>query len=192
MITPAEVTAVIVTRGDCDIEPILESLIFREVVVWDNSRKAEDAGAYGRYLAIEQADTSVIYFQDDDCIVPMVEQRMLVKLYEPGKLVALMPRERTDYKDTVLIGWGAIFDRDLPELAFRRWVEAGHEMESREFRVVGADFVFPMLTPHRRWHGAHRDLPHAHAANRTWGSWPDYANVKERYLREARAIRDRS
>lgn len=187
-----DVTAVIVTRGDCDIEPILASLIFDDVVIWNN-QVAIDYGAFGRYVAIRNhAKRNIVYVQDDDCVLSERDQYRLLDAYEPGLLTAMMPPERIDYRDTVLIGWGAIFDRDLPETAFRRWAAAGHEMESREFRVVGADFVFPLLAPWKRLDGYHRDLPHAHAPNRTWGSWPDYANVKERYLREGRAIRDGS
>lgn len=32
-----DVVACIVTRGDVDLTPILDSLIFEDVVVWDNS-----------------------------------------------------------------------------------------------------------------------------------------------------------
>ena len=38
MLSPDQVTAVIVTRGDVDLAPVLDSLIFDDVVVWDNSR----------------------------------------------------------------------------------------------------------------------------------------------------------
>lgn len=186
-----DVTAVIVTRGDCDIEPVLASLIFDDVVIWNN-KVAIDYGAYGRYVAIrDHAKRNVVYVQDDDCVVSEEDQWRLLDAYEPGVLTALMPPERIDYRDTVLIGWGAIFDRELPEAAFRRWVETGHETESDEFRVVGADFIFPMLTPHKRLDGYHRDLPHAHAPNRTWASFPLYGQVKEAFLHEGREIRDR-
>jgi hypothetical protein len=184
-----DVTAIIPTRGDCDLEPILDSLIFGDTIVWDNSVR-DDFGAFSRYLAIAEAKTDVIYFQDDDCIVWKDDQRRLLDAYEPGILTAMMPPERTDYWDTVLIGWGAIFDRELPEVAFSRWVDAGEQTKSPEFRIVGADFVFPMLTPWKRLDGYHLDLPHAHAENRTWASFPDYGLVKETYLREGRAIRD--
>ena len=183
------VAACIVTRGDCDLTPILESLIFDQVVIWDNSAE-RDLGAYGRYQAIFRTWKPIIYVQDDDCIVPPAEQQRLLDGYEEGRLTAMMPRERTDYTDTVLIGWGAIFDWKLPFRAFRRWYDAGHSRDSEEFYVVGADFVFPMLSRWKRLDGEHVDLPHAHAANRTWASWPNYATVKDWYLRAAREIRD--
>lgn len=188
----ADVTAVIVTRGDVDLDPVLDSLIFPHVVVWDNlARMGEGvgAGAFGRYVALAEAQP-VAYAQDDDCLVDPVDQQRLVDAYEPGILTVLMPPGRVDYTDTVLIGWGSIFDRTLPLDAFDRWKVAGYAVDSTEFAVVGADFVFPMLTPWKRLDAEHVDLPHAHGPNRTWGSWPDYAAVKARYLADARRIRD--
>ncbi len=185
---PLEVTAVIVTRGDCDLTEIRESLIFPHVIVWNNAQRY-DVGAFGRYLAAAEAPTDVIYFQDDDCIVSPEDQMRLVESHEPGILSALMPAERVDYKDTVLIGWGALFERDLAYAAFARWQIAGHPIDTREFMVVGCDFVFPMLSPWKRLDSHHRDLPHAHAENRTWASFPDYANVKAKFLTDARAVR---
>jgi hypothetical protein len=159
-------------------------------VIWNNE-VAINYGAYGRYVAIrDHAKRDVVYVQDDDCIVSPEDQLRLVNAYEPGILAAMMPPERIDYRDTVLIGWGAIFDRGLPDIAFERWIATGHEMDSRKFQVVGADFVFPILTPWKRLDGYHQDLPHAHAENRTWASFPDYGLVKEAYLNEGRRIRD--
>lgn len=188
-LAPWDVTAVIVTRGDCELSEVIESLIFEKFVVWDNSIEGSDMGAFGRYLAAVNAG-GVIYFQDDDCIIPGEDQLRLVAAYEPGILTALMPPERVDYIDTVLVGWGSICDSELPWEAFTRWQRAGFDLGSDEFRVIGADFVFPMLSKWKRLDGYHRDLPHAHAPNRTWASWPNYADVKNRYLREARLIRD--
>jgi len=187
----SDVTAVFVTRGDCDIAPVLDSLIFGDVKVWNNS-KLPDKGAFGRYLAAGTVLSPLVYFQDDDCLVPEEDQRRLLDSYEEGVLSALMPPERTDYTDTVLIGWGSLCDRDLPWDAFNRWQINGYSTDTQEFMVVGADFVFPMLVPWKRLDGSHTDLPHAHAPNRTWASWPDYAAVKDRYLTEGRRIRDRS
>lgn len=190
-LAPESVTAVVVTRGDVPLEEVLASLIFRDVIVWDNSKLETDWGAFGRYAAVHSFGTApVIYVQDDDCVVKPADQLRLLEAYEAGVLTALMPAERVDYKDTVLVGWGALFDRHLPAAAFRRWQGAGTGAEDEEFRVVGCDFVFPMLTRWRRLDAHHRDLPHAHADNRTWATYPDYANVKERILREARAVRD--
>lgn len=185
-----DVTAVIPTRGDVDLAPVLDSLVFPRVLVWNNSQEPVDLGAYGRYQAIARAAlTGPCYFQDDDCLVPAADQERLVAAYEPGVLTALMPRERVDYIDSVLVGWGSLFDADLPARAFQRWQDAGHLVDTDEFRRVGCDFVFPLLTPHRRLDSHHRDLPWAHAANRTW-STPDYHDLKADFMAKARAIRD--
>jgi hypothetical protein len=88
------VSAIIVTRGDVDMHPILESLPDEwEVLVWDNgagslrrwcrpdpdwiwqhdmsvaSAEITDVSVYGRYAAIEYASHDLIYVQDDDVIV---------------------------------------------------------------------------------------------------------------------------
>lgn len=192
-LTRDDVTAVLVTRCAADGEEVAADLLdfFPVTYIWDNSELI-DLGAFGRYAAIFLNSTGpVIYVQDDDCMVSDADKQRLIDNYEPGVITALMPPERTDYTDTVLIGWGAIFDRDLPYQAFSRWNAAGHDMCSQEFRVVGADFVFPMITPWKRLDAYHQDLPRAHDTTvRTYWTWPNYASVKERYLREGRAIRD--
>lgn len=89
---PGNVTAIIVTRGNVPLEPVLKSLPERwEKIVWDNSSiqtvappytlvpntlcvgprasGAVDASVHGRYLAIQYASNELIYVQDDDVIV---------------------------------------------------------------------------------------------------------------------------
>jgi hypothetical protein len=80
------VSAIIVTRGDVGLRPIIDSLPHEwEIVVWDNGAHqisvnnhereeplwypCEDLAVYGRYAAIEHASHDLIYLQDDDCIV---------------------------------------------------------------------------------------------------------------------------
>ena len=89
------VSAVIVTRGDVDLSPVVQSLPEEwETLVWDNGHGNRDPGlyrritksgllarrvlgleeypdlsVYGRYAAIEHASHDLIYVQDDDCIV---------------------------------------------------------------------------------------------------------------------------
>lgn len=77
------VSAIIVTRGDVDLTPILDSLPQEwEKVVWNNDTgptvrvydgshvvKMGDLSVYGRYAAIEYATGDLIYVQDDDCVV---------------------------------------------------------------------------------------------------------------------------
>lgn len=83
------VSAVIPTRGDVDLSPILTSLPKEwEVLVWDNGEQTcwvyeggeprdefseavpgSDLAVYGRYAAIEYASHDPVYTQDDDVIV---------------------------------------------------------------------------------------------------------------------------
>lgn len=83
------VSAIIVTRGDVDLSPILDSLpVEWERLVWDNGEPTgfhyrdgndwrpdgfpgpvSNLSVYGRYAAIEYASNDLIYVQDDDCIV---------------------------------------------------------------------------------------------------------------------------
>jgi hypothetical protein len=183
---PEDVAAVLVTRGDVDLAPILATLPYGEVVVWDNSIR-EQAYAYGRYRAIAETKAPVIYFQDDDCLV--VAHDLLLAEYEPGLLVANMPSKRSDYIDTVLLGWGSLFDRDLPFLAFEKWAAAGHDATSEEFQRIAADFVFPMLTPWKRVDFGHQDLAWSEADNRTFRQ-RGYDKAKRRVLKQARELSD--
>lgn len=81
------VSAIIVTRGDVDLTPILSLLPEEwEVLIWDNGRKellrlqdrnvlerhslpVQDLSVYGRYAAIQYASHDLIYVQDDDVLV---------------------------------------------------------------------------------------------------------------------------
>ena len=103
------VSAIIVTRGDVDMKPILASLPEEwDVIVWDNGAgsvskrtpwnglarivtgKGElpDLSVYGRYAAIEHATGDLIYVQDDDCIVS--DPRAIVdQWYESEALIQM-------------------------------------------------------------------------------------------------------
>jgi hypothetical protein len=88
------VSAIIVTRGDQNLMPILDSLPDEwEQIIWDNGAKrvysgrsgrdvapkvgifpgidytVHDLSVYGRYAAVEYALNDLIYVQDDDVIV---------------------------------------------------------------------------------------------------------------------------
>lgn len=185
-----DVTAILVTRGDVDLSPILDSLVFRNVVVWDNSRLC-DRGVFGRYEAVECAITGVVYTQDDDCVVDPEVQLALLDAYEPGVLTVNMnPQHNGDAMPLLaLLGWGSVFDARSPERAFAQW-ERKHaaDMRSREFLTIGCDIVFPVLTPSRMLHLGHENLPYAWASNRTHLQ-PGYQERKGWYYREAAKLR---
>ncbi len=149
VIDPSQVSWVCPTRGDVNMEPILATIPEgAEVVLWDNSVE-EDHGVYGRYMAIHRATRPVIITQDDDCLVRNWHE--LLERYEPGTVVGNMrndpPRLRF-YRDTTMLGWGAIFDRELPFLAFARYSRF-YPITWEWMTSCGAEITFPMLTPNR-------------------------------------------
>ena len=129
--------------------PILNTLPPEvEPVVWDNSVE-EDHGVYGRYMAIHRTTRPVIITQDDDCLVRNWEQ--LLEAYEPGLVVGNMrddPARLRFYRDTTMLGWGAIFDRELPFLAFARYARF-FPITWEWMTSCGAEITFPMLTRNR-------------------------------------------
>ena len=126
-VSPADVTAVLVTRGDQPemMSRIIDSLIFSHWVIWDNSKRTDRKTA-GRYFALNEFKTyPVVYFQDDDVIVPSETQRRLVEAYMPGVVITNYSHGDNDggYGDLPLVGGGAVLDADLPWKAIERYAE---------------------------------------------------------------------
>jgi hypothetical protein len=124
LITPDQVTAVIPTRGDVDLIPILATLPYRNVIVWDQSLDTPDCyGLYTRYAAIAGAPTRIVYTQDDDCIFE--HHDVLMELYEPWRLTCVYGHgDNPDgLEDIALLHGGAIMDRALPIFALARYLE---------------------------------------------------------------------
>ncbi len=186
--TPADISAVVVTRGNVPLEPILDSFtaagIF-DFVVWDNSRRPDDLGVFGRYAALPECGRDVVLVQDDDVILPVATIEALAAAYEPARIVANMPeRFRAFYTDSCLVGFGAVFDRDLPGEAFSRftqyWGESGLARRP--------DVMFTALTE-STW----LDLPYT---EREFAQDPDrayrqrgHARERQRVLAMARKVR---
>lgn len=155
MITADQVCAVLVTRGDVNLDPIRETLPYGDIVIWDNGAFAKlksfgDFRVFGRYMGILETRKSYIYFQDDDCIVRNHEQ--LIEAWEPGKVVGNFrkdaARERY-FHDSTLLGWGSLFERELPFRAFFRY--ARYFPIDEEFMFgLGAEFTWPILTPSKK------------------------------------------
>ena len=68
-LSPDQVTPVLVTRGDVPLDEILATLPYGPPVIWDNSERPYDAGVFGRYAALSEVETPVVFVQDDDCLV---------------------------------------------------------------------------------------------------------------------------
>jgi hypothetical protein len=181
------VSGVLVTRGNVDVSVIINELPFDDVVVWNNMQR-EDLGVYGRYAAIEEARHPIIYVQDDDCALPPVSITELHDRYKPGFLTANMPqRFRKFYPDLALVGFGAIFDRDLPGQAFARFAQAWPDYDPGLMRRR-ADVIFAALTPHRFVDVTYANLKYATAGNRSYRQ-PGHTEERQRVLRDARSVR---
>jgi hypothetical protein len=148
---PEDVTAVLVTRGDQEefVERIVASLIFEDVLIWDNSKR-EDRKAAGRYFALLEETKGVVYFQDDDVLVPRSTQRALLDEYEPGVVVTNWAHGETPggFEDVAFVGAGAILDADLPWIALDRYLD---EFPLDEEFLYEADFVAGVLFPKFRY-----------------------------------------
>jgi hypothetical protein len=101
------------------MERIRKSLIFERVLVWDNSTAERDAKTAGRYEATALARTPVVYYQDDDVIVPASSQEGLLAAFEPGVPTAAYGHGATPagYDDLPLVCGGALVDRLMPLVA---------------------------------------------------------------------------
>jgi hypothetical protein len=185
------VAAIIVTRGDQDLEPVVASLPEEwDVVIWDNSREDVDLSVYGRYAAIDRTDAELIYVQDDDCIVS--DPEAIVKEWErvthfnldrhagmpyDRHVVCNMPPEFRHgfYEEHALVGFGAVFHRDAPERAFDRFQLDNYGVtfpltsptEVSWFHRT-CDIVFTALTPRVLVDVPVESLPYAHHETRLW------------------------
>lgn len=195
MIAPGSVSAVIATRGDVPMmEPVsaLRSGGISDVVVWDNSTDIDgDLGPYARFVALDRALNDVILVQDDDVVLPPETVAGLCAAYEPGKLVTNMPEIfRQHYSDSVILGFGAIFDADLPERAFSRFFGHWPLMTRHDPLFIRESCrAFAILTPTVLVDLPKEDLPWANAPNRLWRQ-PDHVAMRERMLDLARQVRD--
>lgn len=188
---PGDVTACLVTRGNIDMNPILDSLIFPNVIVWDNSRRPRDWFTYGRYKALGEAKTRVCFFQDDDVIVSPAQQRALLDLYKPGVYLTNQAANHNppEFSELTLPGWGSLTDTILPDDVFERWIRAGHTL-SHDLMYVGCDIVFSLLTPHRETVDLGQNhLPYAFADDRLHRT-PEWQGLKPWFYQEALRVRN--
>lgn len=186
------IAACLVTRGDVSLNPILQKLDafgMDEVVIWNNAER-DDVAVYGRYAAITETTAELIYVQDDDCTLEADAIQQLVSLHEPGHVVCNMPPQfrHPFYRDHALVGFGAVFERALPQLAFNRLIATNQVIDWGAFNRA-CDIVFAALTPRILADIPKTDLPHAHAPNRMWKQ-PDHLMERTHMLELALAVRD--
>lgn len=152
-LNPADVSAVIVTRGNVDLAPILASLPYPDVVVWNNEVMTGQIGidvkVFGRYMAIPLTKNPVIYWQDDDIVFTAHDE--LLAAYEPGQVICNMDQSWIDgagYGDFLgMVGAGSLCDAGLPAQVFARYLA---EHPSDDDLLVECDFAFGVLAPFKR------------------------------------------
>lgn len=144
MLTNDDICACLVTRGDVDMGPILQSLPYNEIVIWNNAL-GEDKKTAGRYFAIEMTKRPVIYFQDDDTVFH--HHRELVDAYEGGVPTAVYGHGATPdgYDDLPLVCGGALVPREMPWVALNRYLEVWPEDDGFLYE---ADFIAGVLYPY--------------------------------------------
>lgn len=188
MLKPQDVTACLVTRGDVDLDPILATFPdYADVIVWGPDRT--ELYVMGRYAAMAEAETRVVYTQDDDCLFRHHAQ--LLEEYEPGRIVSTYGHGDTPagYDDMCLVHGGAIMDRMLPFRAFELYNDLWPQDEGflRE-----ADMINGTISPHR-----HVSLPYeirmevATRPNRMCNQ-PWQKDLKLEITNRARQVRDAS
>ncbi len=160
MLDPAQVSAVLVTRGNIDLTDIQESIQsagIEDTVIWDNSQR-ENLSCYGRYAGIEEARNPWIYHQDDDLVAPVAA---ILELVDPLRdRHTIVANNRPD-ESWLLTAMGVVFHRDLADCFARYTARYG---DGPAFHRV-SDVVFAYQHPCRRVSLGYRDLP--------WASDPD-------------------
>ncbi len=177
------------------LERILESLIFPNVIVWDNSRYP-DWKCAGRYMAAALSPTDLVYYQDDDVLVPAETQRTLAlwgENVDDGEfdIVANYGHgDTTDgYDDLPLVGGGAVGSSRAAWQAIRRYAE--HHPIDDDF-MYEADFAIGVL--YRIFEHVHLPFDinlevaqhESRLCNQSW-----QRDLKHTITERARTIRDR-
>jgi hypothetical protein len=196
LLSPDDVTAVIVTRGDVPLEPVLESLIFPNVVVWDNSAEDQDQMTYGRLLGALRANTEIIYSQDDDIVHSPENQASILAAYSKGHLVGCMWKDWSDgarrqgiengYDDLVFPGSGSISHRVLWTDAHARYLQ---RYPHDDFFRMWSDTIIGVISPTVQLPLAFAELDWGNNDNRM-AHMEDAVALKTEAIRRAREVRD--
>jgi hypothetical protein len=195
VLSPSDVSAVIVTKGDVDLTPVLESLIFDDVVVYDNS-VFPDQMTFGRVLGARAARHSVIYSQDDDIMHTADAQERIIDAYQPGFMVGCMWPEWSagakeqgiphGYDDLIFPGSGSISDEWL-------WGDAIHQYLAEwpfdDFCRLWSDTIIGVIAPTKQLDIRFEILPCAEDETRM-ANLPDAVALKTEAIRRARQVRD--
>ncbi len=193
------VSAVIVTRGDVDLEPILATLRqvprIDDVVVWDNSER-DDLAVWGRHAAVAEARHACTYSQDDDLVHTPAGIERILDTYTPGHIVGCMWPEWSEgarrqgipngYDDLAFPGSGSVYDRYVALDAARRYLDI---YPYDRFFQLWCDAIIGTLAPTRNIDERFTILPAAYGPDRI-AALPDAAKLKREAIMRARAVRD--
>lgn len=166
----ADISAVLVTRGDIDLTPVIESLPFDDIVVWDNSKREQDLKCYGRFAGVADAKNEWIYVQDDDALVPTAGLLRRFNPAEPGVFANKPQSEGWRF-----LGLGAFFHRETVH-CFDRYLEL-YGFDDDFLRV--ADIVYAYQQPYQAVDLGYAELEWSRYANRMYRSF-DHMAVRER------------
>ncbi len=168
---PRDVSAVLVTRGDVDIQPMLDTMrIYGEVHVWNNAETVFNARTFGRWLAAQRSANKVWYFQDDDIIFDRhlelcAEHRAgLATLNMPSPWYEQVQKSWWDTKLPLgMFGGGALVPRYLARPAFAPYLERWGP-DDLFFELC--DLVAGTFIPWKRVDLGFEELPTSVAPNR--------------------------
>ena len=196
MLSPSDVTAVIVTRGDVPLDPVIDSLIFPNVVIWNNSVEERDQMTYGRLLGALRAETEVIYSQDDDIVHSAENQVQILSAYSKGQLVGCMWKDWSDgarrqgipggYDDLVFPGSGSISHRVLWTDAHARYLQ---QYPHDDFFRMWSDTIIGVISPTVQLPLRFEELDWGNNENRM-AHMDDAVELKTEAIRRAREVRD--
>lgn len=178
LIDAADVSAVIVTRGDVPLDAILNSLPFGEVVVWNNAER-DDYQCYGRFAAIAETTKPHIYVQDDDILVPIPA---LLRAYDP-EAETILANKKPD-EEWRFLGVGALFPRHFADNVFGRYIDLYGF--NRDFGRI-ADVVFAYQLPYESLWLGYAELEWSRAPNRMYHEL-DHMAVRERARKRTLAL----
>lgn len=183
-----KVSACLITRGDVDLEPILETLPYDEVLVWDGRERDEHPGTFGRYELMREATWDAIYTQDDDCIF-REHDKLADRWKHKWGITAVYGHGRNPdgLADVALVHGGALIDRDACLASFDLYLDRW-PMDEGFYRE--ADMISGTITPSQQWR-----LPYeirmeiaqhpSRMCNQPW-----QRDLKHRITNQARAVRD--
>jgi hypothetical protein len=188
MISPYQVAAVLVTRGNVDLSAIMGTLGgFGKVAVWDNSRYL-NMGPFGQFLMASLLNNfEVVYFQDDDCTT---DPAAIVAAWEPGKVVCNMGTQghRANYEDRLdkLMGFGSCFEKAMIRPTFERYAKT-YPIDRVLWREPGRIFTAMNHEKTKMVEVPFQNLPWAEGPDRLYRQ-PDHLEMRDEAIRRVKKV----